>query len=164
MQQRAQLALTLGLAQALELDDATALKLRGQIEKLSPRRMAAMQQMRDAVMLLRRSAKGEKVAAADVDGAIARLLDARAQLQAVDRDLVTLVTQGLPPEKRARGVLFLAKFHQRMAREFHGGHGRGGGPGGRGPGNGKGPGYGPGPGPGADGPLGMNDGDWDDED
>ena len=170
MRRRMQLALTLGLAEALELDDAAALKVRGQIEKFAPRRMAAMTQMRDSVQLLRRSAKGEKVPAADVDAAITRLLDARAQLQAVDREVVTTVTKDLPPEKRARAVLFLAQFHKRVMQEMRPG-GRGG-PGGPGMGPG-GPGMGPGPhGPGPGGPgmgpgpgaLGMNgaDGDWDD--
>jgi hypothetical protein len=160
MHRRMQLALTLGLAETLQLDDAAALKVRGQIEKFTPRRMAIAQQMRDSVQVLRRSAKGEKVATADVDGAITRLLDARAQMQALDREVVTTVTKDLAPEKRARAVLFLAKFHQRMMQEMrHGGRGRG--PGGHG-----GPGMGPG-GPGMDrdpGQVGMNDadGDWDD--
>jgi hypothetical protein len=139
--------------------------------------MAAAQQMRDSVLVLRRSAKGEKVAAADVDASIGKLLDARAQMQAVDRELVTTVTKDLPPEKRARAVLFLAKFHQRMMQELRpGGRGRGpgmgpGGPGtgpggqGMGPGRGLGPcGPGMGPGPCEPGALGLNDGDgsWDD--
>jgi len=156
MHRRMQLALTLGLAETLQLDDAAALKVRGQIEKFTPRRMAAAQQMRDSVQVLRRAAQGEKVAAADVDAAITRLLDARAQMQAVDRELVTTVTKDLPAEKRARAVLFLAKFHQRMMQEMR--------PGGRGPGP-CGPGMGPGcmgMGPGA---LGMNgpEGGWDDD-
>jgi hypothetical protein len=94
------------------------------------------------------------VPAADVDGAITRLLDARAQMLTLDREVVTTVTKDLPAEKRARAVLFLAKFHQRMMQGM--GPGRhGGGPGGRG----MGPGMGRGP-----GALGMNDGagDWDD--
>jgi len=161
LQRRMKLALTLGLAEALQLDDAAALKLSGQIEKFTPRRMAAAQQMRDSVQLLRRSAQGEKVAAAEVDGAITRLLDARAQMQAVDREVVTTVTKDLPPEKRARAVLFLAKFHQRAMKELRpGGRGGPGGPG-MGPGpHGPGPGAGPGFGPGL-GQLGA-DGDWDD--
>lgn len=157
VQRRMKLALTLGLAEALQLDDAAALKLSGQIEKFTPRRMAAAQQMRDSVQLLRRSAQGEKLAAAEVDAAITRLLDARAQMQEVDREVVTTVTKDLPAEKRARAVLFLAKFHQRAMRELRpGGRGGPGGPGmGSGP-NGPGPGFGPGL-----GQLGA-DGDWDD--
>lgn len=174
LQRRMKLALTLGLAETLQLDDAAALKLGGQIDKFTPRRQAAMVQMRDSVQLLRRSAQGEKVAAADVDAAITRLLDARAQVQVIDREVVTTVTRDLPPEKRARAVLFLAKFHQRAMQELRpGGRGRGPGPGGPGcPGGPDCPGMGPGPhGPGPHGPggpgwgqLGMNDagGDWDD--
>jgi hypothetical protein len=162
MQRRMQLALTLGLAEALQLDDASALKVRGQIEKFTPRRMAAGAQMRDSVQVLRRSAKGDKVAAADVDAAITRLLDARAQMQVLDREVVVTITRDLPPEKRARAVLFLAKFHQRMMEELrpggrgHRGPGGPGGPGGSGMGSGP---HGAGP-----GQLGMNgaDGDWDD--
>jgi hypothetical protein len=146
MHRRMQLALTLGLAETLQLDDAAALKVRGQIEKFTPRRMAAAQQMRDSVQVLRRSAQGEKVPAAEVDAAITRLLDARAQMQAVDRDVVTTVTKDLPAEKRARAVLFLAKFHQRMMQEMR--------PGGRGPGMGPGMGRGMGPGPHGPGPCG----------
>jgi hypothetical protein len=168
MQKRMQLALTLGLAEALDLTDAQALKIRGELEKLTPRRTAAHQQLRDAVQVLRRSAQGEKVAAADVDQAVTRLLDARAQIQAVDRELVTTVTRDQPPEKRARAVLFLAKFHQRVMRGPGGGMGRGPGrgvmgPGGPGVGPG-GPGVGPGGGAGA-GPIGMaDDAGWDDLD
>jgi hypothetical protein len=158
VKRRMQLALTIGLAETLQLDDAAALKIRGQIEQFTPRRMATAQQMRESVQLLRRSAKGEKLPAAEVDGAITRLLDARAQMQGLDREVVTTVTRDLPPEKRARAVLFLAKFHQRMMQELR--------PGGRGRGPGMGPG-GHGPGPGAaplSGTLGMNsaDADWDD--
>jgi hypothetical protein len=156
IQRRMQIALTLGLAEALQLDDAAVLKVRGQIEKFTPRRMAIARQMRDSVQVLRQSAKGEKVPAAEVDAAITRLLDARAQMQLLDREVVTTVTKDLPAEKRARAVLFLAKFHQRMMQEMRPG-GRGHGP--HGPGMGPGPG-GPGTGPGP-GALGMNAGDWD---
>jgi hypothetical protein len=162
LQRRMKLALSLGLSEALQLDDAAALRISGQIEKFTPRRMATAQQMRDSVQVLRRSAKGDKVPAGDVDGAITRLLDARAQMQALDREVVTTVTRDLPPEKRARAVLFLAKFHQRVMQELRpGGHGRGGLGGPCGPGMGP-DAHGPhGPGPGT---LGMNAADdgWDD--
>ncbi|HEX7622281.1 MAG TPA: hypothetical protein VF400_01830 [Anaeromyxobacteraceae bacterium] len=174
MQKRMHLALTLGLAEALDLSAAQALAVHEQVEKMTPRRAAVHQQLRDATQVLRRSAKGEKVPAGDVDRAVTSLLDGRAQLQAIDRELVTTVTKGQPPEKRARAVLFLARFHQRVVQGFGGTRHRmdggvmgpgGHGPGGHGMGHG-GPGEGPGPGGhgGADpGPLGMaDDGAWDD--
>lgn len=114
LQRRHQLALTLGLAEALDLTDAQAFKVRDQIEKLAPRRWAAQQQMQEAVQVLRRAAQAGKVAAGEVDQAVNTLLDARAQVQVVDRELITTLTKDQPPEKRARAVLLLARFHQRV--------------------------------------------------
>lgn len=171
MQKRARLALTLGLAVALDLDDAQALKLGDTVAKFGERRRAIHEQLRDARQTLRKAAQGEKVGGADVDQAIAKMLDGRAQIQAIDRDLVTAVTKDLTPEKKARAVLFLARFERRFGRGEPGMH-RGmmrGGPGG--PGGGAGMGGGPttgmqmGPmGPGAmAGAWSSPDGDWDDD-
>jgi hypothetical protein len=140
------LARTLGLAEALDLDAPAALKLGETIGKFDDRRVAAHKTMRDAREVLRRAAQGEKVAAADVDQAIQRSLDARAQLTAIDKETVAAVTQGLSPEKKARAVLFLSKFQRR----FGAGMGHGMGPGMGGPGMG-GPGMHRGMGPGMKG-------------
>ena len=156
MEKRMRLARTLGLAEALDLDAPAALKLGDTISKFDDRRVAAHKQMREAGEVLRRAAQGEKVSAGDVDAAIQKGLDARTQLGAIDRETVAAVTQGLTPDKKARAVLFLAKFQRR----FHG-HGPGmmmkgpgGGPGmmmgpgqhgGRGMGGGPGGGWGMGP-------------------
>lgn len=151
MERRLRLVRTLGLAEALDLDEAQALKLGQAVAKFDDRRIAAHKELRDAHLALRRAATGEKVSAAEVDQAIKRALDARAQLDALDREVVGVVTKDLTPEKRARAVLFLSRFQERFA------HGRGGmGPGmmrGRGGGMGMGMGMGAGPmmgmGPGA---------------
>jgi hypothetical protein len=170
MEKRMRLARTLGLAEALDLDSAQALKLGDEISKFDDRRLAAHKQLRDANQVLRAAARGDKAEAAAVDQAIQKALDARAQIQAVDREVVATVTKGLTPDKKARAVLFLAKFQGRfgpgpgMMRGGPGMH-RGMGPG-NGMGSGRGMGMGPGamgmgPGPGA-GP--MASGGWDDED
>jgi hypothetical protein len=178
MEKRVRLARTLGLAEALDLDAAQALKLGETIGKFDERRVAARRQLHDARQVLRRAARGETVAAAEVDQAIQRSLDARAQLQAVDRETVAAVTKDLTPEKKARAVLFLSKFQRRFGPGMgpgrgmgdgmgpgHRGRGRHGGRGGmdRGPdGFGMGPGMGPGPMMGM-GPPAPGDDDWDDE-
>jgi len=163
MQRRTQLALTLGLAEALDLNEAQALKVRDQLERLSPRRQAAHKQLRESVQVLRRSAKGEKVPGAEVDQALTRLLDARDQLQALDRELLTSVTKDQPPEKRARAVLFLARFQQHALQRAGSAARRGMGRGPMGPGGPGGPGVWPGHGPRGEGPIGMaEDGGWDD--
>jgi hypothetical protein len=180
MEKRMRLARTLGLAEALDLDAAQALKLGEAVSKFDDRRLAAHRQLRDSRQILRRAAKGESVPAAEVDQAIQRVLEARTQIHAVDREVVATVTKDLTPEKKARAVLFLSKFQRRFGPEMgpgpggkgrggHGMRGRGMGPGnmGMGPDGGRmgmGPGPGPGPGPMMGPPDGGTaDGDWDDE-
>lgn len=114
MERRMRLVRTLGLAEALDLDEAQALKLGQAVAKFDEKRLAAHQQLHDAHQALRRAATGEKASAAEVDQAIKRALDARAQLQALDRDVVNVVTKDLSPEKRARAVLFLGQLERRF--------------------------------------------------
>jgi hypothetical protein len=149
MEKRMRLARTLGLAEALDLDEAQALKLGQTMAKFDDRRVALRKQMHDARDVLVRAAQGEKVSAGEVDQAVARTLDARAQLQALNRELVGAVTNGLTPEKKARAVIFLAKFQRRFPGGpgmMHGGPGMMQGGPGKGRGRGMGPGGGMGPG------------------
>lgn len=134
MEKRARLARNLGLAEALDLDTAAANKLAGALEKVDGKRVALHKQFRDARITLRKAADGEKVAAADVDAALTKALEVRAQMAELDKETVTIVTKGLTPEKKARAALFLGRFGQKM------------GPGGMGPGMGRGGGMGPGAG------------------
>ncbi len=160
VEKRMRLARTLGLAEALDLDAPQALKLGETISRFDERRIAAHRQMFEARQVLRRAAQGEKVPPAEVDQAIQKAFDARAQAQAIDREAYAAISKDLSPEKKARALLFLGKFQHRFGPRAAG---RGPGPGmmrgGRGPGGGMGPGGGQGPGagmgPGAMGPMGM---------
>ncbi|MCK7482750.1 MAG: periplasmic heavy metal sensor [Candidatus Moduliflexus flocculans] len=99
---RAKLALTLGLAEALDLDDAQALKLRDAVEKFHQKREPLHTQLRETMQVLRTAADGDKADAAAVDQALARLLDLRAQAQVADRELVQAVTgTSRRPRRRA---------------------------------------------------------------
>jgi Spy/CpxP family protein refolding chaperone len=142
---RAKLALTLGLAEVLELDDAQALKLRSVIDQFETKRRPLQDQQREAMKVIRGAAEGEQAEAAAVDQALTKILDTRAQLLSLDRELVQGIVKDLPPQKKARALIFLARFHQRMMAK---------GPAGRLPGRPGGPRAGPGPGPGARGPWG----------
>ncbi|MGB8932474.1 MAG: hypothetical protein WCC48_14625 [Anaeromyxobacteraceae bacterium] len=148
MEKRARLARNLGLAEALDLDTAQSNKLADALQKTDDKRTALHKQTRDARQLLRRAATGEKVTSAEVDGALAKLLDLRAQAVALDKETLSIVTKDLAPQKKARAALFLGRFQQRM----------GGGMGSPGMGPGKGGGMGPGHGPGMMGPGGKGPG------
>ncbi len=154
MEKRMRLARTLGLAEALDLDTAQALKLGDTLAKFDDKRKAARKQGMDAREVLRKAAQGDKTVAGDVDGAINRLLDSRAQLQATDKEMLAAITKDLAPEQKARAALFLGRFRERIERHMMpfgpGGQGgmrhgmMSGGMQGRGPGMGPGAGMGPG--------------------
>jgi antitoxin (DNA-binding transcriptional repressor) of toxin-antitoxin stability system len=157
MEKRARLARDLGLAEALDLDTAQISKLSDALAKVDERRIALHKQLRDARQLLRRAADGEKVTAAEVDGALAKILDVRAQMNGLDKETLSIVTKDLSPEKKARAALFLGRFEQHLM----GGQGPGMGPGkgmrdGRGGRGMRGPGrHGPGMGRGEMGMAGA---------
>jgi hypothetical protein len=188
MEKRMRLARTLGLAEALDLDEQAALKLGQTLSKFDERRAAVRKQLQDSRQVIVRAAKGEKVSGAEVDQAITKALDGRAQIQAINREMVGAITKDLSPEKKARAVIFLAKFQHRFPGPgMHPGmmgpgrgmgpgmmhHGdKGMGPGGMGSMGGMAPGWGmngdaDGMGPGSEGPMvGMapaSDDDWGDE-
>ncbi len=157
VEKRMRLARTLGLAEALDLDAPQALKLGDTLAKYDERRVAAHKQMFEAHQVLRKAAQGEKVAPAEVDQAIQKAFEARAQVQAIDKEAFAAISKDLSPEKRARALLFLGKFQNRFGPRGPGG---GMGPGmmhgpGRGPGRGGPGGPGMGMGPGGMGPMGM---------
>ena len=170
VEKRMRLARTLGLAEALDLDAPQALKLGETISKFDDRRLAAHKQMFEAHQVLRRAAQGEKVPQAEVDQAIQKAFEARAQVHAIDKETFAAVSKDLSPDKRARALLFLEKFQGRFGPR-HGGPGMGRGMmnGGRGHGHGMGPGPGAGMGggmgmgPGQMGMMGPGDGSMDDD-
>ena len=133
MQKRMRLARTLGLAEALDLDDAGAMRARDVMAKFDERRAPLRKQVADNVRVLRDAARGDKDAAAQVDQAVQRLRDARTQLQALKSEMFQQLTQGLSPQKKAKAALFLATFHAHAERMMmHRGHGGGPGAGSRG--------------------------------
>jgi hypothetical protein len=151
MQKRMRLALTLGLAEALDLDEPATLRVRDAIGRNAERRLPLRQQVRDGVRVIRSAARGDPTAMGQVDGALAKVRDARNQLRGLDDELLEQVTQGLSPDRKAKAALFLARFHER-ARHMAGGHRLGLGPAG---GRGGMPGGGPGGGPGVRGGRGS---------
>ena len=119
-QKRAHLMATLAIADALQLDEAGTLKLRSQLAPFEEKRGPIRQEMMEQTVVLRRAAKGDTTAFAQVDGALQKVLALRAQLEQLDRDLFAQLSVGLPPQKKARLALVMARLPQQireMARE-----------------------------------------------
>jgi hypothetical protein len=113
-QKRARLMRTLAIADALELDDAATLKLRDRLSRFEEKRAPIQSQLLEQTVVLRRAAKGDTTAYAQVDAAIQKVLAFRAQLEQLDRDLFTELSAGLSPQKKARLALAMARLPQQM--------------------------------------------------
>lgn len=113
------LARVLGLANELELDSAQALKLDETLRKFDERRRPLRQQIRESAELLERAADGDTAALGQVEQAAQRAFDARAQLAALDREMYQTLSRDLPPQKRAKLALFMARFENKFMKFKH---------------------------------------------
>lgn len=120
---RAQMMMTLQLAEALELDDAATLKLRQTIAQWDAQRAPLRQQMFEQAQVLRRAAKGDTTAYGQVDQAIQKVISLRTQIHQVDQQMFQQLSQGLPPQKKARLALAIARFKETTRGMMHGGRG-----------------------------------------
>jgi ATP-dependent Lon protease len=113
------MARVLGLAEELELDSTQALKLDETLRKFDERRRPLREQVRDSADVLERAANGDNAALSQVDQAAQRAFDARAQLAALDREMFQAISKDLPPQKRAKLALFMARFENRFSNFKH---------------------------------------------
>jgi hypothetical protein len=113
-QKRAQLMRTFAIAEALDLDDAATLKLRDRLARFQETRAPLQAQLMEQTVVLRRAAKGDTTAYAQVDGAIQKVLTLRGQLEQLDRQLFSELSAGLAPQKKARLALAMARLPQQM--------------------------------------------------
>lgn len=126
VERRVRMMAVVGLSEALELNEADALKLSEKIKVFEERRRPVRLQMHESMKTLKAAAEGDPAAAAQVDQAVQKVLDGRSQMASIDKDLFATLSQGQTPQKKARLALFLAKFGQEMQRmrAMGGRHGR----------------------------------------
>ncbi|WP_224247800.1 periplasmic heavy metal sensor [Hyalangium gracile] len=118
-ERRMRTARIIGLAEELELDSAQALKLDETMRKFDERRRPLRQQVRESAEILERAASGDTAVQAQVDQAAQRAFDARAQLAALDREMFQALSRDLPPQKRAKLALFMARFESQFSKFKH---------------------------------------------
>jgi ATP-dependent Lon protease len=118
-EKRLRMARVLGLAEELELDSAQALKMDETMRKFDERRRPLKEQVRESADILERAADGDSSAMAQVEQAAQRAFDARAQLAALDREAFQALSKDLPPQKRAKLALFMARFETQSMRFKH---------------------------------------------
>lgn len=115
--ERMHLMLVLAISEALELTDAEALKMSDKLKGIEEKRRPLRQAMGEAMKSLRDASEGDQAALGQVDANVAKVLEGRAQMAAMDKELFAQLAQGLTPQKRAKLALVLA----RVGHEFKGG-------------------------------------------
>lgn len=99
------------ISEALGLNEAEALKLSEKLKVVEEKRRPLRQGMGEAMKVLRDAAEGHQAALAQVDVSVQKVLDGRAQMAALDKELFTTLAQGSAPQQRARLALVLARLH-----------------------------------------------------
>ena len=129
-EKRVRMMMVVGLAEALNLSEAEALRMGDKVKGLEERRRPVREQMMEGMKTLKAASDGDPAALPNVDNAVQRVLDGRVQMAQLDKEAFATLSKDLPPQKRAQLAVFLARFHQKAA-GMGGGKGRWGGRGAR---------------------------------
>ncbi len=108
-ERRLRVMTAVGLADALDLDAPQALKLWEKVKQFEDRRQGAQDQVLAANAQLKDASAGG-VDGATIDAAVTRMLDGRAQLAAMDRELYTALSVGLDGPHKAKLALFVGRL------------------------------------------------------
>lgn len=124
-EKKVRMMLVVGIADALSLSEAEALRMGEKIKGFEDRRRPVREAMHEAMKTLKAAGDGDPAALPQVDAAVQRVLDGRQQMAALDKEMFAGLSQGLTPQKRAQLAIFLAKFSQGMNKlKGQGPHGR----------------------------------------
>ncbi len=116
LSRKSRMMAVVGIAEALELSDADALKLSEKLKGLEERRKPIRDSMTDAMRAIKAAADGDATALATIDQDVIRLLDGRTQMAVLDKEMFTQLSVGQTPLKKAKLAMFLAKFGEELRR------------------------------------------------
>jgi hypothetical protein len=128
-ERKARLIRLVAISDALGLSDADALKLDKTLQKYDAQRRPLQQTILEGVQILRRAARGDQSAFAQVDATLQKMVQARANLHAIDFEMFQELAKGRSPQERAKLALVMARLPtemRAMARGQHGGRHHGG--------------------------------------
>jgi hypothetical protein len=110
-ERRARMYFVVSVAEALELNEAEALKLADKVKVLEEKRRPIREAMHAAMRDVKAAADGDAAALTQVDANIQKVLEGRAQMAAMDKEMFATLGKDYPPQKRAKLALVLAKMH-----------------------------------------------------
>ena len=113
-EREARLMYVVSIAEALELNEGEAIKLAEKIKLLDEKRRPLRQSMGEAMRAVKDAADGDQAALAQLDANVAKVLDGRAQMAVLDKELFTSLSQGYAPQKRAKLALVLGRLNHEL--------------------------------------------------
>lgn len=113
-EREARLMYVVAISEALELTEGEAIKLSEKIKGLEEKRRPLRQSMHEAMRAVKDAADGDATALTQIDANVAKVLDGRAQMAVMDKELFTTLSQGYPPLKRAKLALVLGRLNHEM--------------------------------------------------
>jgi hypothetical protein len=124
MAKKIHMLLVVGIADALSLNEAEALRMSERLKGYEEKRRPVREGMGEALRTLKAAADGDATATGQVDAAVQKLFDSRQQMAVLDKEMFAGLSKDLNPQKRAQLAVFLAKFHAESKGWKGGGKGR----------------------------------------
>jgi hypothetical protein len=106
---RQRLMKVVGLTQALDLNEAQA-QMAEVMRRYDERKAPLQVQNGELAKVIKRASEGDSAAVAQVDRAIQTISDNRIQVQQLDREMIDELGRNLPPQQRAKLLIFFVSF------------------------------------------------------
>lgn len=113
---QARMMLLVSVAEALELNEAQALKLSEKLKVIDEKRRPVREAMGEAMRQVKAAADGDAAASANIDQHVQKVLEGRVQMAQLDKELYATLAEGQTPQKKARLAVVLAKVGEEMRR------------------------------------------------
>jgi len=108
-----------GLADALGLDDGTALHLNDVMRQFDDRRVALEVENVELAKTIKRASDGDPAALGNTDQSLQRIWDNRTEIQQLNRAMFEAVGRELSPQQRAKMLIFFATFQAEQQEMNH---------------------------------------------
>jgi len=102
----------IGLADALGLSEAEALRLDRIMHPFDERKREVRVQINEAAKVIQRATEGDSAALARVDQAMETVLSGRVLVAEIDKEMIQAVAREITPQQRAKMSVFFAKYGQ----------------------------------------------------
>jgi len=111
---RLRLMKVVGVAEALDLNEVQALRMADVMRRYDDRKAPLQVQNAELAKVIKRASEGDSAAVGQVDRAIQTISDNRIQVQQLDREMIDELGRNLPPQQRAKLMIFFVSFAEQQ--------------------------------------------------